>query len=89
MKTKFILPLTAVILATASAFTTRPLYQVAWFKDHAGMVASAEIDNVDTNVRPCHINGFIQCRIREFNAYIHPEAAMNAPATFGLLKYNP
>lgn len=89
MKIKFILPLAAVVFAIASAFTTKPLSQIGWFKDSSGVVSSGPIDNVNTDTHPCEVDRSIQCKVGEFNAYASAEEAANAPSLTGLLKYNP
>jgi Family of unknown function (DUF6520) len=89
MKIKMILPVIAILLAFGSALATKPFSQTGWFKNGSGVVTSGNIDNVITDQHPCAENRATICKVGDFNAYVSPEAAANAPALAGLLKYNP
>lgn len=89
MKIKFMVPLVAVVFAIASAFTTKPLSQMGWFKDSSGVVRSGQIDNVNTDTHPCAVDRSIQCKVGQYNAYASAEEAAADPSITGLLKYNP
>ncbi len=83
MKRKMILPLLAVLFAAASALSSQPFLQTAWFND-GGEAASGTISNTSNE---CAVGRTIQCTIGTAVAYDSPEhAQMEDPA--GLLKYN-
>lgn len=90
-KKMFLLPLLALMLGLASAFTTMPSSQMAWYKDTSvvppvvqqGAITTPE----DTEEQPCAIGRQTICRVGGFFAHsTQGGAASDNPLT--LLKYD-
>ncbi len=84
-KSKMLLPMLAFVLAIASAFSSKPLAQMAWYHVPPNSNAEGEISNTE---KVCATGRTIQCLIGTEFAYSSPTAA-NTQNSAGLLKYNP
>ncbi|MBX2956181.1 MAG: hypothetical protein KF846_08490 [Cyclobacteriaceae bacterium] len=96
MKSKFLLPLMAVVFAVASAFVAKPVEQMAWFDSNGSQPGGGEQAPITIPAdRPClttassHICKIVVSGI-EFNAYDTQQNAENGggSGSAGLLRYD-
>ena len=91
MKKRMFLPLLALMFGLASAFTTIPVGQTAWYKDTSVNPPTVQQGTIttpqDTDAQPCDIGRTNMCQVSGFPAHsTSAGAATNNPLT--LLKYD-
>ncbi len=91
MKRKMFLPLLAIVLALASAFTTVPSGQMGWYKDTSVVPPTVQQGTIttpaDTDAHPCAIGRTNICQVGSFNAY-STQAGAASGNSLTLLKYD-
>lgn len=91
MKRTILLPMLAIVLATASAFTTMPSGQMAWYKDTSVIPPTVQQGTIttpaDTDAHPCAIGRTNVCQVGSFNAH-STEAGASSGNPLTLLKYD-
>lgn len=86
-KKQIILPLLALVMGSASAFTSTPAGQMGWYKSGSTVQQGVITIPADTDTQPCAIGQSTVCRVGFFPAHSTEQGARtNDPLT--LLKYN-
>lgn len=91
MKKTILLPMLAIVLALASAFTTMPSGQMAWYKDTSVIPPTVQQGTIttpaDTDEHPCAIGRTNICRVGVFDAHSTQQGAATG-SSLTLLKYD-